>query len=152
MVLVRPARPEDVDLLVEFQRQMAMETERLELDTETLRQGIRAVFDDPALGEYHVAEWDGEVVGCLLVLPEWSDWRNGTVWWIHSLYVRPEFRRRGVFTALYRHLKQRVAGDESLKGLRLYVEQGNVVAHAAYEAAGMNAEHYRMYEWLKCDR
>jgi GNAT superfamily N-acetyltransferase len=110
---------------------------------------VQRVFDEPSIGRYWLAEADGDVVGCLLILPEWSDWRNGTVLWIHSLYVRPDHRRRGVFRALYEHLRGVVEADESLKGLRLYVEKANAAARRAYEAVGMDGEHYRLYEWLK---
>jgi GNAT superfamily N-acetyltransferase len=128
---------------------MAFETEGLKLDGATVRAGVRAVFSDASRGSYWVAEEGGEVVAGLLVVPEWSDWRNGTVWWIHSLYVRPEFRRRGVFRALFENLRGLVEADASLKGLRLYVERGNAAACRTYEAMGMDGEHYRLYEWMK---
>lgn len=128
---------------------MAHETENLTLDEHTVAAGVRTVLDDSARGRYWMAELDGQLVGCLLALPEWSDWRNGTVLWIHSVYVRPEFRRRGVFRALYRHLARIVERDASLKGLRLYVDKGNLAARKTYEALGMDGEHYQLYEWLK---
>ena len=128
---------------------MVRETENLTLDESTVTTGVRTVLDEPARGGYWVAELDGQLVGCLLTLPEWSDWRNGTVLWIHSVYVRPEFRRRGVFRALYQHVARIVEGDASLKGLRLYVDQRNTAARKTYEALGMDGEHYQLYEWLK---
>ena len=97
MVEIRRGMPTDTEHVVAFQLAMAKETEGIELDEPTVRLGVQAVFDDPAKGGYYVAEAGGEIAGSLLTIPEWSDWRNGTVLWIHSLYVRPEFRRRGVF-------------------------------------------------------
>ena len=128
---------------------MALETEDLRLDPPTVAAGVRAVFDDPTRGRYLLAEIDAEVVASLLTIPEWSDWRNGTVLWIHSLYVRPEFRRGGVYRAMHEHLRRRVETDDSLKGLRLYVETDNAAAISAYESLGMDGEHYRLYEWLQ---
>ncbi len=84
-----------------------------------------------------------------MTIPEWSDWRNGTILWIHSLYVVPEVRRKGVFTKLYQYLKQRVEGSDELMGLRLYVDKNNTGAQKVYENLGMNKDHYVMYEWLK---
>lgn len=146
---VRPARPEDAALLIDFQARLARESEDLELDLAALGRGVRAIFDDPGLGEYWMAELDGETAGCMLVTREWSDWRNGTVLWIQGVYVRPEARGRGVFRSLYGHLRRHVEAAPDLKGLRLYVDLRNHRARAIYERLGMTAEHYALYEWLK---
>ncbi len=131
---------------------MARETEDLELDRDTVTRGVEAVFADPAKGAYWVAEREGAaepVVGGLLTTFEWSDWRNGTVLWIQSVYVVPEERGRGVYRALYEHLRHRVAGDPDLKGIRLYVDRRNMGAQRVYERLGMTREHYDTFEWLK---
>ena len=148
MVTIRGGRLEDLDCIVEFQLRMALETEELRLDRETVTRGVRAVFEDATKGEYWVAEEEGKVVGGLLTIPEWSDWRNGTVLWIHSLYVIPKARGQGVFKKLYRMLQERVELSPDLKGLRLYVDKQNRQAQKAYEAVGMDGEHYQLYEWL----
>lgn len=129
---------------------MAHETEDLDLDRDALYKGIAAVFEDPNKGIYYVAvnEKD-EVVGCLLTTPEWSEWRNGTVVWIQSVYVRKKFRGQGVFKKMYNFLKEMVEADEQLKGLRLYVEKENVAAQKVYTALGMKDEHYHFFEWMK---
>jgi len=148
MIHVRAGSQGDVDTIVAFQLRLARETEDLRLDRASVAQGVRAVVEDAAKGRYWLAEEDGRVLGCLLTVPEWSDWRNGTVLWIHSLYVRPESRRRGVFRSLYRHLRRMVEEDDSLKGLRLYVNRRNAAAKKVYEAMGMDGQHYEMFEWL----
>lgn len=146
---VRAARPDDAPAILEFQLRMARETEDLELDHETVRGGVEAVFADPGKGAYWVAEREGRVVGCLLTTFEWSDWRNGVVLWIQSVYVVPEERGRGVYRALYEHLKGRVEADPGLKGIRLYVDRRNTDAQRVYERLGMTREHYDTFEWLK---
>ncbi|MFO7900872.1 MAG: GNAT family N-acetyltransferase [Planctomycetota bacterium] len=151
MIEIRRARPRDASTIVGFQVRMARETEGMELDPATVERGVQAVFDDPSKGAYWLAELDGEVVASTLVLPEWSDWRNGIVLWIHSLYVVPPARRRGVFRALFLHLKRRVQRSDGLKGLRLYVDRRNRVAQAAYEAMGLSRERYQLYEWLEAE-
>jgi GNAT superfamily N-acetyltransferase len=148
-VQVRPARREDASTLVEFQLRLAEESEGMTLDRPTVGRGVRAVFDDPTKGRYWVAEADGRAVGCLLAVPEWSDWRCATVLWIHSLYVLPEARRQGVFKALYGHLKRQVEESPDLTGLRLYVDKANQAAQQVYQALGMTREHYHLYEWMK---
>ena len=149
MITVREARNSDIDTITEFQIRMARETEDLTLDPKTVRRGVAAVLDDPTKGAYRVAEMDGAAVGCLLTVPEWSDWRNGTVLWIHSLYVASEARLKGVFRAMYSDLRDRVEQSSELMGMRLYVDQGNASAQATYAALGMDGDHYRLFEWMK---
>jgi GNAT superfamily N-acetyltransferase len=148
---IRPAAdiPGDLETITDFQLRMARETEGIELDPGTVLRGVAAVLADPARGSYWVAERDGRVAGSLLTTFEWSDWRNGTVLWIQSVYVVPGERGRGVYRALYEHLKRRVEDNPDLKGLRLYVDRRNVAAQQVYERLGMTREHYELFEWLK---
>jgi GNAT superfamily N-acetyltransferase len=147
---VRPARPEeDAEAIIGFQVLMARETEGLELDLPTVTRGVRAVFDDPAKGQYWVAESEGRVVGSLLTTYEWSDWRNGTVLWIQSLYVPSELRGRGIYRRMYEHLRQRVLASPDLCGIRLYVDRRNTAAQRVYARVGMSREHYEMFEWMR---
>jgi ribosomal protein S18 acetylase RimI-like enzyme len=146
---IRPARPGDAETIAGLQVLMARETEGLELDRETVGRGVRAVLGDPAQGEYWIAEDEGRVVGCLMVTPEWSDWRDGTVLWVQSLYVLPEARGQGVYRRLYEHLQRRVEATPRLIGIRLYVDKRNVTAQRVYERLGMNREHYALFEWMK---
>lgn len=148
-VKIRPGLLFDIPAIADFQIRMANETENLKLDPPTVEKGVSAVFDDPHKGKYWLAEIQGRVVGCLLTVPEWSDWRNGTVLWIHSVYVVPECRNQGVYKKLYLHVKQLVMDSSEYRGLRLYVDKTNAVAQQVYEALGMSGEHYHLYEWLK---
>jgi len=149
---IRPGEPGDAATIVDFQLRMARETEDLGLDPETLSRGVGAVFADPGKGRYWIAERRGETaatVGCLLTTYEWSDWRNGVVLWIQSVYVVPEERGRGVYRALYERLRRQVDESPDLKGIRLYVEKRNAAAQRVYERLGMSREHYDLFEWLK---
>ena len=146
---VRPASSTDATLIVEFQLLMANESEGLVLERLTLVAGVEAVLSGAADARYWIAQRASQPVGMLMTVPEWSDWRNGTVLWVHSVYVDPVARRQGVFTAMYDHLRGMVEQADDLVGLRLYVDKGNESAQRAYEAMGMTREHYHMYEWLK---
>jgi len=145
-ISVRSATIDDADFLARFNRAMAEETEGKPLDPDTVRTGVRAVFDKPDQAFYLVAERDGAAVGSLMITTEWSDWRNADFWWIQSVYVRPEHRRAGVYSALHRAVRQRARAAETVCGLRLYVERDNAAAQAAYEELGMAEPPYRMYE------
>jgi ribosomal protein S18 acetylase RimI-like enzyme len=108
--------------------------------------GVSAALDDPSKALYFIAEVDGLPAGQLMITYEWSDWRNGVFWWIQSVYVVPEWRRRGVYRKLYAEV-QRLARERSgVCGLRLYVERHNELAQGAYERLGMRRAAYEMFE------
>lgn len=148
-IAYREATPDDAESIIEFQLAMARETEELRLDREILTRGVHAVFADPSLGRYFVAEGDGRVVASLMITYEWSDWRSGMVWWIQSVYVTPEFRRRGIYAGLYQHVRAMVEAEPAIRGIRLYVDNRNKPAQEVYARLGMEGEHYRVFEWMK---
>jgi GNAT superfamily N-acetyltransferase len=142
---VRAAQAADLECLAAFNAAMAIETENKTLEPQTLRAGVARVLAEPTRGFYLVAEVDGVVAGCLMVTFEWSDWRNGDWWWLQSVFVALEYRRHGVFRALYAEVERRAAGHADVVGIRLYVERENVRAQHTYAALGMREDHYRMY-------
>jgi GNAT superfamily N-acetyltransferase len=145
-VIVRPATPADAEFLVRGNASMALETEHLSLDLDRLRDGVHALFEDPARGVYYVAELGRRRAGQMMITYEWSDWRNGVFWWIQSVWVEPEFRGRGVFKALYAHVEGLARQTSGVCGLRLYVERGNVRAQSTYERVGMKRTVYEIFE------
>lgn len=148
-VAVKYAHKRHIARIVDFQVAMARETENLELDREMVNKGVRAVFDDPSKGQYLVALENRKVVASTLLTPEWSDWRNGFVYWVQSVYVLPQYRERRIFATIYKHIKEVVMRDDHLLGLRLYVDKTNDRAQKVYEKLGMNGEHYKLFEWMK---
>ena len=147
-MIVRVAVAGDASTLAGFNRAMALETESRVLEREHLLPGVEAVLQDSGNGFFVVAETDGAVVGALLVTYEWSDWRNGRFWWIQSVYVRPEYRRCGVYRRLHEFVRERARATADVVGFRLYVERENVDAQRTYSALGMHETAYRMYEEL----
>ncbi len=136
-------------IIAEFQIAMAWESEKFLLDRDTILNGVLAVFEDKNKGRYYVATDAGKVVASLLITYEWSDWRNSWVWWIQSVYVLPEYRRKGVFSAMYKFIKKKVELDNSVAGIRLYVDKANKKAISTYKKLGMTDEHYDFFEWMK---
>jgi GNAT superfamily N-acetyltransferase len=145
-ITVRPASQADIDILVAGNIAMALEAEHKQLDPEIVQRGVRAVFDDPGLGRYFVAEVEGNVVGQALFTYEWSDWRNGTFWWLQSVYVAPVARRTGVFRELYRHIEGLAKADPNVCGLRLYVDRDNARAQETFQRCGMVDAGYLVME------
>lgn len=148
-VYIRKAKLEDIPTLVDFQQRLADETEGVKLNGAILEKGMAALFSDPTKGFYYVAEFKGEIVGCHSVTFEWSDWRNGMVYWLQSVYVKESYRKAGVFKKMYDNLIGIIQADPGIIGLRLYVDKSNARAQKVYASLGMNGEHYTVYEWMK---
>ena len=148
-VRYREGLPSDATDIVDFQIAMARETEDFDLERAITTKGVHAVFADPSHGRYFIAESGGRAVASLMITYEWSDWRNGMVWWIQSVYVIPELRRQGIYAGLYRHVKSMVDAEPSIRGIRLYVDDRNKSAQEVYTRLGMNGEHYKVFEWMK---
>ena len=145
-VHIRDAAAADTPLLARWAQAMAFETEGKRLPDGDILPGVARGIAEPALARYFVAEIAGKPVGTLMLTTEWSDWRNGLWWWIQSVYVAPEARRRGVYRALYAHVRALAEADPGVCGLRLYVERENLAAQRTYAALGMRDAHYLIYE------
>ena len=142
---IRLAEPRDLPTLVGFACAMADETEGLALNPLTVQHGIQAVLDDPWKGFYLVQELEGALAATLMVTFEWSDWRNGPIWWIQSVYVAPAHRGQGAYDALHAEVLRR-AQAAGARGVRLYVVADNAPARRVYERNGMTGGHYVVYE------
>lgn len=149
MIQFRQANPNDAPHITAFQIAMAFETEKLRLDEATCQKGVRAVFEDPSKGTYHICTNGDHVIGCLLLTSEWSDWRNGKVWWIQSVYFLPEYRRQKLFSKFYTYIQELAHAQPEIRGIRLYVDKTNEIAQKVYAKIGMNGEHYKLFEWMK---
>ncbi len=150
MIEIRSATSNDAGVIVDFQIEMARETENLQLERSVVSRGVEAVFNDQSKGSYYVAEVEEKVIGSLLTTYEWSDWRNGNVLWIQSVFVDSAFRGQGVFRKLYKHIQGIVLDERNgYRGIRLYVDKSNVSAQKVYENLGMENHHYDTYEWMK---
>lgn len=143
---VRRAVPADLEAVVAFNLAMALETEGKSLEPDRLRQGVKEVLDGGQRGFYLLAEMNRRVVGQLLITDEWSDWRNGYFWWVQSVYVATDCRRRGVYRALENLVRDEARRQGNVCGLRLYVDRDNHIAQQVYTSLGMSPSRYDMYE------
>jgi GNAT superfamily N-acetyltransferase len=144
---IRQARAGDLETIVDANIKLAWETEKLTLDRATVTEGTRNALADPSKGLYFLAEIDCRVVGQLMLTHEWSDWRNGDIWWIQSVYVDADHRGKGVFTGIYGHVEQ-LARQQGIAGIRLYVERDNAAAAKTYTRLGMITKHYDVMELM----
>lgn len=147
--MIRKATIHDLEKIVTFNANLALETEGVLLNKDRLCKGVQALLNDASKGSYFVYEVNQQVVGQIMYTTEWSDWRNGMFWWIQSVYVHQDYRRQGIFKELYQHLKADASASEEVCGLRLYVEKENDPAKHTYQTLGMDETHYLLYEWEK---
>ena len=143
---LRMATVRDIDNITLFNTEMAFETENINLDQADLRLGIAAVLSDSNLGFYLISELEGVLIGQILITKEWSDWRNGWFWWIQSVFVEPNHRRKGVYSAMYKKIVDMADREGNVCGLRLYVDRDNLSAKQVYSHLGMSQSHYDLYE------
>lgn len=149
---IRRASPADASVLIEFNREMARETESKELDRSLITAGVHKLLQNESLGFYVVAEIDGNIAGSLMITTEWSDWRNGDFWWIQSVYVKPQYRRRGIYRSLYEFIQKLADETGDVCGFRLYVDRDNSAAQQTYRSLGMDETSYRLFEEIKTER
>ena len=145
-IAVGRAATEDVAAIAQFNIAMAAETEDLALDPQTVHAGVAAVVSDDRRGFYLVARSDGKAVGSLMITYEWSDWRNGNLWWIQSVYVKSDYRRRGVYREMYLSVKKLASSQKDICGFRLYVEKDNLIAQKTYRTLDMEETPYLLFE------
>jgi GNAT superfamily N-acetyltransferase len=145
-IRIREADLADREVIADFNVRLADETEGLRLEPACIQAGVEAVLKDPAKGIYYVAEVNGSVVGQTMITYEWSDWRNGNLWWIQSVYVRADFRGQGVFRRLFEHVRDLANLQKDVLALRLYVHADNQRAHRSYEKLGMSRTKYEVLE------
>lgn len=150
---VRPADIKDLETIVRYNLSLANETENKTLDCELVQAGVTRILQDATKGSYFVAvdqrsESDEQVVGQIMFTFEWSDWRNGDILWIQSVYVHPNFRRQGVFRQLYDQIQELVDSNTEYVGIRLYVEKDNDVAQRTYRSLGFSDPGYVVLESL----
>jgi GNAT superfamily N-acetyltransferase len=144
--LIRDAELADASVIADFNVRLAWESEGKQLDPAVINRGVRLALGKPEMCRYFLAELDGRIVGQTMITYEWSDWRAGVFWWIQSVYVVAEHRRRGVFSSLFGHIRELARNNPDVCGLRLYVEEHNVVALDTYRRLGLIPSGHLLYE------
>lgn len=150
-ITIRPATLADAAIIADFNTRLALESENKRLNPGAIAAGVQALLENPHHGRYFIAEIDGCVVGQMMHTREWSDWRNGEFWWLQSVYVHPDYRRRGVFRTLMQHVVDLAKTTPGIVGLRLYMANDNSNAQQTYERCGFQFEHYVVLEQMLSD-
>ena len=142
----RRATESDAARIAHLNQLLAEETEGRRLPEEVVLSGVRRGLQlDPEV-RYFVAESSGTVVGQLMLTREWSDWRNGWMLWLQSVYVVAGCRRQGVFRRLLEFGLDHCRRSDQPVCIRLYVEEENDAATAVYRRLGFGSAGYRVME------
>lgn len=143
---IEQANISDASAIAQFQMDMAAESEGTTLNREVVLRGVTEGLKDEAKGIYLIARnEEGQPVASLLLTREWSDWNCAWYWWIQSVYVRPEYRRQGIYRSMYAKVKE-MAKEANVSCVRLYVDKTNKLGLSTYQALGMQESHYLLYE------
>jgi len=139
---LRKAVPADAALIVSLIRELA-EYEQLAHECHARVELIEQwVFGPNAKAHCVMAEWDGAPAGFALYFYNFSTFLAKPGIYIEDLFVRPDFRRKGIARALFAQLaKQALA--EGCGRLEWWVLDWNADAIAFYQSLGAQA----MDEW-----
>ena len=144
-ITIRRAVTADWETIAEYNYCLADETEDTLLNRDTLAAGVKALLADETKGFYCVAESNGKIIGQAMITYEWSDWRNGPIWWFQSVYVHSDWRRHGIFRQLYTHILK-LGKAAGVVEYRLYAVKDNAPALATYQSLGMKFTPYIVME------
>ena len=132
---IRPCRPDDAGTLVDLVRELAV-YEKLEAEARATADDFRThLFGPRPSAEAFVAEVEGRVVGFALIFATFSTFRGQPGMYLEDLFVRPEYRERGIGRALLATLA-RLAVDRGWGRLEWAVLDWNAPSIGFYRALG----------------
>ena len=142
---IRPATTGDAETIVQFNIEMALESESLRLEPEKVRRGVEKSLSDPSMGRFYIAYQGDEILGQIRVTQEWSDWNDAEYWWIQNVYVVPSARKQGIYKALHNYVKNLAEAAGTCR-LQLYVDAENMAAQAVYKKLNITQSNYLIIE------
>lgn len=143
-MILRPAEPRDVPVLLTFIRELAEYERALDemLMDEAQLHGM--MFGAKPLAEALVVEFDGEAQGAALWFESFNTWTGRPSLYIEDVYVRPAFRGHGAGRAVFAYLAA-LAVKRDYRRVEWSVLDWNVSAIGFYEALGAECQS----EWKK---
>lgn len=120
------------------------------IQPQQVRRTIAKLREEPNRGRAVVCDAEGRTVGYALLISFWSNELGGEVCNIDELFVAPQYRGRGLATALLEGLADK---EQSLwpvrpAALALEVTSQNERAHALYDRLGFRGKNLAMRRLL----
>jgi GNAT superfamily N-acetyltransferase len=143
MLKIRNATPQDIPLILEFIRELAEYERLLDEAVATPEDLLRDGFSREPKFFVEIAEWSGEPAGFALWFYNYSTFQGKPGIYLEDLYVRPQFRKKGIGKALLVHLA-RVAVEQGCGRYQWQVLDWNTPSIEFYESFGAKV----MKEWL----
>ena len=142
---IKKANLKDAEKIANFNVLLAKESENLNISFNTTLKAVKELIINKNKGFYLLATKDEKIIGQLMITFEWSDWSNKDFWWIQSVYVDKDFRKKGVFKNLLTEVKKQ-AKKNNVSQIRLYVFKENKKAIKAYKSLNMKEKEYIIFE------
>ena len=145
MINIRSAMPSDTRVIYALIRELAVYENLLDVVDATERMIGDALFGQTPRAFCELAEWDGEVVGFSLWFYNFSTFRGRHGIYLEDLFVRPDFRGKGLGKALIVSLARRCVA-ENLARFEWSVLDWNAPSIAFYKALGATMQD----DWTGC--
>lgn len=143
MLTIRTATAQDAPLIAQLIRELADYERGLHEAVATPEDILRDGFSGQPKFRVLIAEWNGQPAGFALFFNNYSTWRGRPGIFLEDLFVRPEFRKKGIGRSLLISLAK-IAVDEGCGRLEWQVLAWNTPAIEFYRAMGAQV----MKEWL----
>lgn len=145
MINIRSAMPSDTRVIYALVRELAVYENLLNVVDATERMIGDALFGQSPRAFCELAEWDGEVVGFSLWFYNFSTFRGRHGIYLEDLFVRPDFRGKGLGKALIVSLARRCVAED-LARFEWSVLDWNAPSIAFYKALGATMQD----DWTGC--
>ena len=145
MLKIRPAQPSDTHLILAYIRELAEYERAPECAVATPEDIQRHVFGEHPIMHAEMAEWDGEPAGFPFWYFNFSSWEGKPGLYLEDLWVRPQYRGKGIGKALLIHLAK-IAVERGCCRYVWQVLDWNTPSIEFYKAMGAKV----MEDWLTC--
>src|SRR6266542_7085738 len=143
MLTIRSATRNDIGLILRFIRELAAYERAPDAVKATEADLERDGFGAESRFRVVIAEWEGEPAGFALFFYNYSTWEGRAGLFLEDLFVRPEFRGRGIGKGLLVYLAQ-IAVRENCARFQWQVLDWNAPSIQFYESLGAHV----IKEWL----
>ena len=145
--MIRPITPQDKAVYLQMARNFYQSDAVLSpIPSSYIELTFDTILSGTPFASAYLFEEQGVVCGYALLAHTWSQEAGGEVLWVEEIYVKPEYRGKGVGKEFFAFLENRYG--KQIKRLRLEVEKENEGAVALYQSQGFS---FFPYEQMKKD-